>query len=109
MIRSTNSVKGRGGIVFTACLLTDVTPKVADNSISVYPNPSSGRFEVAINTPDNDNEFEIKIFDSVGKLVSKLKTRKKSNEIDLSTFSEGVYFVMISGTDFFQAKKIIIY
>jgi len=62
------------------------------NSISVYPNPTSGKININSDAVINS----IVITNLTGQVV---KTQDYSASIDISDLSEGVYFIKISGQD----------
>lgn len=81
-----------------------VSPKtnvinVSDNSISFYPNPTSGN--LYINT---DKNFEIRLFSTSGMLLLK-STNKKF--IDLTNIDNGLYFLEIRTKDGTKTGKIL--
>ncbi len=61
--------------------------------ISVYPNPSTGRFTVN-NTSSEALEF--KVYNTQGQLVWESKEELQGNEIDLTHLSHGAYLMHIS-------------
>jgi hypothetical protein len=67
-------------------------------SFSVYPNPAGDVLYIS-----NINDADVSVFDNVGKLVLKQRLIR-SNHIDISSLTEGIYFLKIS-TD--QATEII--
>ena len=68
---------------------------------SVYPNPSRG--EIFINTEKALNPFNVKVFDSVGKLVySKNRIRQTIN----MELKQGCYFIHMFNSNFSSTKRI---
>jgi len=57
---------------------------------AIYPNPSNGKFFIKL---ENYRNVEVKIYSIVGKLIYKQELTKSLNEIDLSNFGTGMYFV----------------
>lgn len=85
-------------------LLTSVN-SLADNSeINIYPNPSSGKFQVrsklSIGSIDVYNMFGEKIYSS--------QLNSVKSEIDLSNKPGGVYFIHIHSDKENVVKKIIL-
>jgi len=71
-------------------------------SIDVFPNPVSNELTVSF---DQLKEYTIRLFDSNGSMVYD-NTRKTDREsLDMSTFSQGMYFLQISD---FEPVKIIV-
>ncbi|MCX6181655.1 MAG: T9SS type A sorting domain-containing protein [Bacteroidetes bacterium] len=69
---------------------------------NLYPNPSSGFF--TLNT--DKLVFNISVFDSGGRLIKKGFT--EGNSIDLSDFSDGMYFVEVSCEEGVEVVKMIV-
>jgi hypothetical protein len=76
-------------------------------SISFYPNPSTGKFTI---NSDMGKITGIEIYNVLGeKIYSILNSRQKiSNEMDLSDFSKGIYFVLINDNGYVYKEKIVI-
>jgi hypothetical protein len=65
-----------------------------DNIISIFPNPSGGKFQIKSTGADLR---KVEIFDGLGKeIYSNSKFNgQRSGEIDLSKYGKGIYFVKI--------------
>lgn len=78
------------------------------NQIAVYPNPSTGIFNIAFG---NLNPNKIEVYDISGKLILQKNGLEVSGNnqtnIDLSNTSTGVYFVKISTENNTITKRII--
>ncbi|NHN26094.1 T9SS type A sorting domain-containing protein [Flavobacterium jejuense] len=74
-----------------------------DSSVSVYPNPSKGLF--TINT--NSTIESIEIYDVQGRIVQTKKSNEKSTFVDISSFSNGIYFMKIKSEKGENIEKII--
>lgn len=77
------------------------------NSISIYPNPSNGIFTVNLG---EINPSLIEVYDISGKIILSKKDFKNNNfetTIDLSSASQGVYFVKIVEDKQQIVKRII--
>ena len=74
----------------TECINFSITGinETSERQIHVYPNPSSGIFQ--INLEASTNGF-IQVLDMQGKIVLELRTTTNRFELDLSLFSDGVY------------------
>ena len=77
----------------------------ADKFISVYPNPTNGVFEIAINTIEANT---IRVMDINGKVILERKVLSSKETIDMTGFAKGVYVLNISGTEISLNKKLII-
>ena len=56
----------------------------------LYPNPSTGVFSFK----DNNNLKSVEVFNLLGERVL---TQSNQKEIDLSAYSDGIYFAKING------------
>ena len=80
---------------------------VANYSITLFPNPSSGVMELNINGLVNESITSYEIIDLTGNLIQKLSDFQSSTLIDISNYSNGVYFLKISIDDKNTVWKII--
>jgi len=79
-------------------------------NISIYPNPSKGKFIVDFIQP-NDKVATIKIIDIVGRQIYFEKSVIYSNRrkvVKLSNLSEGIYLFQLIYSDIIVNKRIII-
>lgn len=77
--------------------ISEVEPLI----ISVYPNPSQGRFILSI----TENEFDVEIYDSKGNMILFLRNE---SEIDLTTYPRGVYFLQVATENKSFGQKIVL-
>jgi hypothetical protein len=77
-----------------------------NRSINISPNPTPGKFAI--------NSFEkidaIKVYNILGENVYSINNLKQqtSNEIDLSGFQKGIYFVKIQSGEKLFTKRIVV-
>jgi hypothetical protein len=78
-----------------------------DGSITVYPNPSTGRFHISSNLA---NIQSIEIYTSSGSKVYSLSNLKRQvvNDIDIPVLQKGMYYIKISDGAIIHTKKIVI-
>lgn len=73
--------------------------------VMVYPNPTSGKITLVSNV---DGEIELNLFDARGKLLHTRTSSPFDNEIiDLTGFSEGVYFLRLTSSKKLQTIKLV--
>ncbi|MDP4209066.1 MAG: T9SS type A sorting domain-containing protein [Bacteroidota bacterium] len=81
------------------------------NSLEVYPNPSSGKFNVIIANA-KDGRANLDIFSSQGRLIfsRQVSVTNEANkfEMDLSSFPAGVYFLQMKINGSVNKAKIVI-
>ena len=64
---------------------------IADNSISIYPNPSTGKLTIE----NASQETKVVVYNSIGKIVNaSLIIKGVKNTIDLSNNANGVYYII---------------
>ena len=71
------------------------------SDIKIYPNPTNN----IINISSKSTMNSIALYDIYGKLMIKQNTETAS--IDISTFSNGVYFLEIYSNNTKEVKKVI--
>ncbi len=77
------------------------------SSISLYPNPSSGLFNIGL--PELSSPTIVEIYNTMGALVYHQAVSAGQNSIDLSGYANGLYIVnIIAENKVIAAKKIII-
>jgi hypothetical protein len=75
-------------------------------SLKLFPNPTSGRLTVKLQSPGIN---KIEIFDRFGKRLKIERTVTANAELDLSGLSAGIYFLSVSDEEGkSQVKKIVI-
>lgn len=75
-----------------------------DQTISLFPNPTSGLLNV--NTKEANTSLEV--YNMIGEKIYSNNLVKGNNTIDLSGFSNGSYFVKIFNNNQTTTKKIIL-
>ena len=70
-------------------------------SINIYPNPSTGVFNVA-----NAENSTIEVLDIFGKTISTINSTSNMNTIDMSTYANGTYIVKVTTNNAVIIKKI---
>jgi hypothetical protein len=82
-----------------------------DIQVEIYPNPNNGLFTLNLNT-DGNEIVNIRVLNNIGEEVYRLDNitvnNSYKNEMNLSEFSEGLYFIHISSGDSYYLKKIVV-
>jgi len=79
------------------------------NSVNIFPNPSSGSFQVTVDLRSED-ELAYEIHDISGRLVASQKqffAQGKTNFQVEAGLEAGVYFLTISGSSFTYTEKLV--
>lgn len=79
-------------------------------AITVYPNPSDGKFSLIFNKMKND-KYTISVKNILGQVVYSRKATISGNytmNLDLAAFDGGVYFLTIAGTEGEFTQKVVV-
>jgi hypothetical protein len=76
-----------------------------NNAVSIFPNPASSRFTIALG---NHKKAEVTITDITGKIIYSTTATTSQLEISTKDFEEGIYIVQIKTEEFVETKKVII-
>jgi photosystem II stability/assembly factor-like uncharacterized protein len=74
-------------------------------SISIYPNPTNGKFILEMEKMINDGVIEI--FNLFGENIYRSVIKNEKPEIDISNQSSGIYFIRIKTNDSIFYQKIV--
>ena len=81
--------------------------KLPVSAISIFPNPANDIINIEWNNANN-YPVEILIYDGFGKLLVKKDNVKSPYNINVSEYSNGIYFLQIKTTNKILNKKFII-
>lgn len=79
------------------------TPDIATTNFSVYPNPSTGIFNIS-----TSEVVKVNIVDISGKVVYKADALDNNSTINLSSLQAGIYLMNVSGENINKTEKLII-
>lgn len=85
---------------------TGIERNSADNSISIYPNPSSGL--ITINMTNVAANAILYVTDIIGQEVLKTTLKDVTTNLDLSALQKGIYMLSITNGQQKHIRKIII-
>ncbi len=78
--------------------------------ISIYPNPASDQVQISIHTPIKS--YQVCLYDSKGQLIwkesSPIVATNGNYTVNLSDFSNGVYYLMIRSEEYVLSEKIVL-
>ena len=88
---------------------TGIDEANANSSITIFPNPNNGNFNIDIKNTDNE-KIAINIFNSIGQSVYQVnnKTINGVYNLDLTNQSSGIYFVQIIKGNATYQKRITV-
>ena len=85
----------------------DTVQLITQHAIGLFPNPTQDKVNLNISNLTDDETTEVVVTDGAGKTFYSAKNLQAQNEINMSTFSNGTYFVRISiGKDALVYKVI---
>ncbi len=80
---------------------------LSTNSFQIYPNPSNNIFSIDLR---NNNEFEFKVYDITGKvIINKSKVNRSSYQLNMSSYSAGMYFINITANNQSATRKLLLH
>lgn len=88
----------------------NLTAGIASNQIEggfrIFPNPANSLVKLYFAVPADQREVTVQ--NSTGEIILKEKADRLENEIDLSSFVKGVYFISIRENDVVRTQKLIL-
>ncbi|MCX6198339.1 MAG: T9SS type A sorting domain-containing protein [Bacteroidetes bacterium] len=78
-----------------------------EDVVTVFPNPSNGKYEIRIGKYEMEQPMQVSVFDMSERNVLQQKVVSSSTEVNLCAMESGVYFLRVKGKDFFVTKKIL--
>jgi uncharacterized repeat protein (TIGR01451 family) len=77
---------------------TSINENKANTTLSVFPNPSNGKYFIKIFNGINISECIIEVYNLLGEMILNTKMQNDLAQIDLSQQPNGIYMVRIIGT-----------
>jgi hypothetical protein len=84
---------------------TSIQNQSVENSIYVYPNPSTGIFNIEMNSAVKNN---IEVYDMLGKKIKSVELNNPRSTLDLTGSPKGMYMLRIISDGEIVNKKIIL-
>ncbi len=83
--------------------VNDIFPN-AQSIIEIFPNPANHSIQVSVSLPPQNSNSQIIIFNSLGQIVKIIsvpsnQSGKYSQQIDISSFSTGIYYLFLKSND----------
>ena len=89
---------------FEECFIPANLPSTYMPSISIYPNPTSGKFRIST----GGKEGRADIYDSLGRKITSIESLGDGDEFDLSGYGKGVYMVAFEIDGQHVEKKVVV-
>ncbi|MEZ4936140.1 MAG: T9SS type A sorting domain-containing protein [Crocinitomicaceae bacterium] len=81
--------------------------EATDFDVVVFPNPSSGNFQVRL-TGTANGTFDYQIIDITGKIIEDGNQTQRSFDMDLTNLESGIYYLNIINNGLVKTSKLII-
>ncbi|HEX2969965.1 MAG TPA: trypsin-like serine protease [Bacteroidales bacterium] len=85
-------------------LFVEGSAKAGGPDILLWPSVTTSTFNIAISS---DDAYNIKIYNSSGLLISTLSGLRYRNEVDLTPYSGGIYYITVYNSTFRKTLKVI--
>jgi len=86
-----NGCVGTGTVQLKVNTCTGISELSNQNGLRIYPNPNNGEFTIELTNINNGN---ITITNVLGQIIKSQKA-ELSNQINLSAFDKGIYFINV--------------
>jgi len=86
--------------------ITGVAAIQLQPELSVYPNPSTGMFHLAINGLQDSKRYNLEVLNLLGEKVYSSVIATENPDIDLSNSSNGIYFIRFSDGQNLITKRV---
>ncbi len=96
--------------IYFANWICESISETSKSNFEFYPNPNNGKFNLIMNNENSLMNNEVSIYNILGdKIYYNPKFNEQtSNEIDLSAFQKGIYFIKIYDKEKTNLRKIVI-
>jgi hypothetical protein len=82
--------------------------KPESSTLSVYPNPTTGKFDVSLITSASMENATLFVYDNTGRPVKQMKWEGQKLSVDLSGNAKGIYLLKVYAANHTETKKIIL-
>jgi len=82
---------------------TEILPPIIYNDFEIYPNPVISSFKLE----SNCQNCKIILTNLLGQVIKEVNHNGAITEINISGFSNGVYFILLKNTEFTLTKKVL--
>ena len=77
---------------------------LAENSVTLYPNPTTGNLFVQMNAIETINAI---VYDAQGKLIATINNLKNGSIIDLTSVETGIYMIHLNAENASMIQRVI--
>lgn len=87
-----------------ASIVQSISEIKTNNLVKVYPSPTKNILTIEILRTNTEN-LKIKILNLNGSEINEFQMESKTQQIDVSKFAKGLYFIQIKGKTFNEVRK----
>ncbi len=87
-------------------LYTGISEIKKNNEFSVYPNPAEDVLSVSFNNTNSSKQ--VKLYNYMGKVVYQSSVNSKDENIDMTNYSKGIYFIEVIVNNMKSTEKIVL-
>jgi plastocyanin len=98
---------GMKGVIIVRNLTEIKVENLKEINISVFPNPTIGKFNLTIEDSQNKENYDLEIYNIQGQLIYHSNVTETKLEIDLNNQLNGIYFIRIYYGETVINKKIM--
>lgn len=84
-----------------------ISASASGNQLRILPNPTNGKFKITHEKNSHLNEGTIRVFNAIGVCILNTESKSLQDEIDLSGFADGIYFIDLSSGELHFSGKVI--
>ncbi len=99
---------GMKGIIVVEDIPSNVQKLAANASVSIYPNPGNGRFEISLNDLAFSYQNDLQIYNAAGQLLHHSIMKNAKQQVDLSNQPAGIYFLRMKMNEATITRRFII-
>ncbi|WP_417593252.1 T9SS type A sorting domain-containing protein [Owenweeksia hongkongensis] len=93
-----------GVLILKGCQNTSLEENISSKSFSVYPNPTKGK--IMIEVDEGETPERITLFDIQGRELKSVIPQSYKTEIDISSFSKGMYLLEVKSDGLVQTRLV---
>ena len=91
-------------ITKNASIIQNVTEIKTNNFVKIYPSPAKDFLTIEISNSNNE-EINLKMLNINGSVIDEFQLKSKKQQIDVSKFAKGLYFIQIKGKTLNEVRK----
>ena len=99
---------GMKGTITVQSVTTGAAANQLLTGISLFPNPSEGKFRLTLNGWTNSEKNSVEIYNLAGKSIFRSDITNSQYDVDLTSAGKGIYLVKVVQGSAVQIRKLII-